>query len=106
MLIQASANKTVSITRDHSPDEESELLRIEMAGGKVTQEVRQVRTSCCGLWVRRSSSLPVPRVEASSHHLSTRYDRSVGFELSRSRMDECRLRAHQQEEERPSYTHR
>jgi hypothetical protein len=54
MLMQASGNKTVSITRDHSPDEESELLRIELAGGKVTQEVRQVRTACCGLWVRPS----------------------------------------------------
>jgi hypothetical protein len=53
-------HKTVSITRDHSPDEESELLRIEVAGGKVTQEIRRVRSGCCGLWVRPPTAPPLP----------------------------------------------
>uniref|UniRef100_A0A7S0R0N5 PPM-type phosphatase domain-containing protein n=1 Tax=Pyramimonas obovata TaxID=1411642 RepID=A0A7S0R0N5_9CHLO len=42
-----NADKVTELTRDHNPDDEEEMLRIENAGGFVTQEIRVIHGGCC-----------------------------------------------------------
>ena len=44
---QGDGKKVTSLTRDHNPDDEEEMQRIENAGGFVTQEIRIIQGGCC-----------------------------------------------------------